>query len=212
MRSLLALCAAALVACAETSTAIIDTAKQIVRPGAAAVENAKLDPRYRYLLVTHAAGISGLVLGFVERDEHGPIEVWYAVDGEVLRLQNGRVVGVTGLHPEWRAVRLPQLPSWAALTASGNSVRWERLRDVMPGYRYGVRDELVLSPVPPPRSSRLRGMDARELTWFEERTARASEDGLPPARYAVKGGIVVYGEQCVSRDTCFSWQRWPAGA
>jgi len=97
-----------------------------------------------------------------------------------------------------------------------------RVRDVMPGYRSGVRDELTLRVVAPPKKSELRGVDANSLTWFEEkiressssRLAGTATDSLPPARYAVDltgtEPTVVYSEQCLRRDLCFTWQRWSA--
>ena len=60
-------------------------------------------------------------------------------------------------------------------------------------------------------------LDPKDLTWFEERFAEdgLSKTALPAARYAVNlaggQGVVVYGEQCLSPRTCFTWQRWPAG-
>ncbi len=75
-----------------------------------------------------------------------------------------------------------------------------------------MRDTLVLAVVPPPSSAKLIGIDPAKLVWFEERTESSTDEALPPARYAVEGNRVVYGEQCVSRESCFRWQRWPAGA
>jgi hypothetical protein len=100
----------------------------------------------------------------------------------------------------------------------------------MPGYRFGVKDALSLRVVSEPKRSELKGLDPQRLTWFEERVesgpvarfsavfgGRSTVDiPLPPARYAVdlQGGLetVVYGEQCLARDLCFTWQRWPAQA
>ena len=77
-----------------------------------------------------------------------------------------------------------------------------------------------------PSKSALRGIDAGKLVWFEERYRpalpgagglrgeHASDDRLPPAKYAVEidgeKETVVYSEQCLSRDFCFTWQRWSA--
>jgi hypothetical protein len=107
---------------------------------------------------------------------------------------------------------LPALPGWQQLATSREPLRWERVRDVMPGYRYGVHDKLVLTVVPPPRSSKLIGIDPKQLVWFEERVESSTDEALPPARYAVQGDRVVYAEQCVGRERCFTWQRWPAGS
>lgn len=185
---------------------------QTVRGGRAESDASRLDPRYRYLRLTHDGGVAFLLLNFEDRHPNGAVQVWYSGDRHVFRFQNGRLVGNTGFLPEWRAVNGPQLPSWSALAGQSMPFSWERTRDVMPGYRFGLRDKLVLSRVAPPRSSSLVGIDAQRLVWFEERTEPGSSEMLPPARYAVDGDNVIYGEQCVSPQNCFKWQRWPAGA
>ena len=190
----------------------MDTARTAFARPKPVIDTAKLDPRYRYLRVSHTGGVSGMILGALESAPSGQVEVWYASDGEIIRLENGRLAGITGLKPEWREVTLPSFPAWSKLAAQAEPFHWERLRDVMPGYRYGVRDKLALVVVPPPASSGLIGVDPKQLVWFEERTESSTEEKLPPARYAVQGDRVVYGEQCVSRESCFRWQRWPAGA
>jgi len=155
-----------------------------------------------------------LVLGYLEPHAQGPIEVWYSARREVIKLQNGRLVGALGLTTEWRRVALPALPDWAALLAATQPLHWTRRRDVMPGYRYGIVDSLTLRRSAPPSGSRLVGIDPASLSWFEESDAtRAGEDALPPARYALDlratGEPVVYGEACLAPDLCFAWQRWP---
>ena len=181
------------------------------------VDGAKLNPAFRYLRVTIAGRTALLALGYVDEDPRGPIEVWYSAEREVLKLQNGRVVGAVGMLTEWRNVRLPELPAWSALAREPAPRRWERTRDVMPGYRYGLREAIALGAAPVPEKSALRELDAKALTWFEERVEfpPPGDKALPPARYAVRmaGGqeTVVYGEQCLAPELCFTWQRWPAG-
>ena len=75
----------------------------------------RLDPRFRYLRVTAGKQVAFLALGYVYTDSHGPVEVWYSADREVIRLQNGRVVGAAGTLTEWRQVRMPVLPAWREL-------------------------------------------------------------------------------------------------
>ena len=205
MRFVLLLSAVAAAGCADPSTAVLQTLRQTVsRDNSAAADAFKLDPRFRYLRVTHEGGVAILILGGVDKDPRGTIQA-------VLKLQNGRLVGNTGLVPEWRSVTVPELPAWSQLVADQKPVQWERIRDVMPGYHYGVRDQLILSVIPTPRSTGLVRMDPAKLTWFEERTQASTDERLPPARYAVQGDTVIYGEQCVSAQNCIKWQRWPAG-
>ena len=91
----------------------------------------------------------------------------------------------------------------------------------MPGYRYGVKEILTSKVADVPRQSALKDLDPRALIWFEEsvdsdsaNTFVPTELRLPATRYAVslQGGSesVVYAEQCLSADFCFTWQRWPA--
>lgn len=202
--------------CASGGDAIYETAQSLIarKPS---VDDAKLDPAFRYLRVTIGGRVVLLALGYLDSHPQGTIEVWYSAEREVVRLQNGRLVGASGLITEWRNVVLPDLPDWPKLAGSEAPFRWSRARDVMPGYRYSVRDTLSLSVIPPPEKSALQGLDPKELTWFEERSfdETFSKIELPAARYAVAigggQGIVVYGEQCLSPQTCFTWQRWPAG-
>ena len=202
--------------CATSTDAIVDTMQAAVKRGRGA-DDPKLDPNLRYLRVTIDGRVALLALGYLDPHPQGTTEVWYSAEREVVRLQNGRLVGTSGLTTEWRNVVLPELPVWSDLAALQEPFRWERTRDVMPGYRYGLRDLLLLSVIATPGTSALRGMELDKLIWFEERTVgeMPASVALPPARYAVApgndGAIVVYGEQCVAPQTCFTWQRWPAG-
>jgi len=187
----------------------------------------RLNPNFRYLRVTVDGRVAYLALGNVVPGPQGPVEVWYSARREVLRFQNGRLVGAVGLLTEWREVAVPELPSWSELAGTATAYQWVRTRDVMPGYRFGVRDSLILQKVAPPQRSALQGLDPNSLAWFEERyqdeslggtfanlVGQTDERMLPPARYAVdlRGGkeTVVYGEQCLAPELCFSWQRWAA--
>jgi hypothetical protein len=216
----------ALSACSAGSNAILQTLPYVYgrNPG---VDNARLNPDFRYLRVTIGGRVVLLALGNVDSHPQGPIEVWYSAEREVLRLQNGRLVGAVGLTTEWREVSLSELPSWAVAACTEQAYRWIRTRDVMPGYRYGVKDALTLEVVPAPGRSALQGLDPQRLIWFEERVepgpvarlsavfdnSASADAALPPARYAVEfqegQETVVYAEQCLAPQLCFTWQRWP---
>jgi len=204
--------------------AMVRSAQYAVQ-GPGQVDAAQLNPQFQYIKVTTRGRSAFLALGNREQDRQGVTEVWYSAQREVLRLRNGRLAGAVGTTTEWRNVTLPDLPTWAHVAASSAPFEWTRVRDVMPGYRYGVRDKLSLRKIAAPSRSALQNSDAQALTWFEERMAgdtggawttkllsHAKTDLLPPARYAVdlRGGkeIVVYGEQCLAADLCFTWQRW----
>lgn len=215
----------ALSACTPVMDAAVQTVQKAVQRDTS-TERARLNPNFSYLRITLGGRVAFLALGGVDSHPDGPVEVWYSALREVVRTQNGRVVGVTGFKTEWRNVSVAGAPSWSAASQAQQSQQWVRVRDVMPGYRYGVRDELVLNVVPAPAHSELKDVDPQALTWFEERMrsdagylaslvpGTGDQNVLPAARYAVdlRGGkeVVIYGEQCIAPDTCFTWQRWSA--
>jgi hypothetical protein len=212
-------------ACTPVMDAVVQTARTAAQ-GGPGIDLSLLNPKFHYLRVTVENRVAFLVLGFLDNHPQGRIEVWYSGQKEAVRLLNGRLIGAVGLATEWRGVVLPDLPSWSAMARSEEPMSWVRVRDVMPGYRFGMRDALVLRPISAPEKTALLNLDPKALTWFEERfqtgplagnavlrpTASSDDRVLPPARYAVDlrdgGETVVYGEQCLSPDFCFTWQRW----
>lgn len=204
---------AALSGCSPATNAIVDTARSVL-PRVSDADGVPLNPNFRYLRVTINGRVALLVLGFEDRHPQGAVEVWYSSEREVLRLQDGRLAGAVGVTTEWRNVVLPELPRWSAIARTTTPVAWVRVRDVMPGYRFGIRDALRLRVIPQPAETRLRGIDPTRLAWFEEESEPGA-NALPSARYGVelRGGKddVVYGEQCLAPELCFAWQRWPAG-
>ena len=173
----------------------------------------QLNPRFAYLRATVQGRAAFLALGVEEAAPGGSVKYWYSADREMLVFQNGRVVEASGLTTEWRKVTLDGVPSWRAAAAAPDGVVFTRTRDVMPGYRYGVEDRLSLRRIDVPRSTRLLRVDAAQLTWFEERITRTDGGPLPAAIYGVdlRDGReeVVYGEQCLAPELCFTWQKWP---
>lgn len=190
---------------------IMDLGGQLSSRGGAQAGGVALNKAYRYLRVQTGKRVVYFALGYLDPHPEGTIEVWYSGEREVLRLQNGRVVGVTGTPTEWLSVTLKGQPAW-----SGNpdGAVYERVRDVSPGYRFGLRETLRILSVPPPRGVNLVGMPVEDLTWFQESAAGA--DDLLPSLYGVRQEQgtprVVYSEICLNRDLCFSWQRWQSQA
>ncbi|WP_434782201.1 YjbF family lipoprotein [Ferrovum myxofaciens] len=206
VRLLSAVCAVLLAACSSLDNPVIRTLAHATgqQPSSPPPE---FNPKYRYLRIDVQGRVFYLTWAYLDQG----VEVWYSPGREVLRLLNGRVEGSTGLLTEWRQVALPTLPPWTRL-AKLPHYDWIRQRDVMPGYRYGIEDHLTLTPIAPVMDSHLQGLSPGSLLWFKE-VDRNSADPLPVARYAVDlaHDRVVYGDTCLSRSLCFSWQRWPAG-
>jgi len=173
---------------------------------------AQLNPNYQYLHVTLAGAKPALlVLGYVDAHPQGEVEVWYSAQGEVLRLQNGRLVGAAGLPVEWRRVAYPQTPpAWQSVSAEG--VRFSSVRDEQPGYRLGRVEQVVLTPLSKPPLD-LAAPALATATWFQESYTDARGPTRPNGWFALGnyGGqkAIVYSRQCLSPSVCLSLQLWP---
>ena len=175
-------------------------------------------PAYRYLRVEiQGRAPAFMVLGYIDAHPQGEVEVWYSANHEVIKIQNGRIINTAGLEVDWRMVQFSvPPPPWTALPASGAT--FERTRDEMPGYRYGITEQMELQPLaglPPIRLPvSLNADQARRYTWFRETTrSSTATDAVPPAWFAwgTHRGTptVVYSEQCLSSTLCLKLQRWP---
>ena len=207
--------------CASSASPLVDVfsavASETFGSSDAAILAKKINPQYSYLRVEVQGRTSALlVLGYIDAHPQGDIEVWYSAKHEVLKLQNGRIVGTSGLETDWRAVRFPSAPPvWNKVSSQGDV--YQRLRDEMPGHRYAISDQIELKPwsgVPPialPTS--LPVEQARGYAWFRETTLTSSDQPLPSAWFAwgVYEGqpTVLYSEQCLSATFCLKLQRWP---
>jgi len=216
-----AVAVAALSACASGNNFVSDVVGGLVtdqfRDRPDPTLGVALNPDFRYLRVEVAGRPPALlVLGYLDAHADGEIEVWYTAEHEVIKTQNGRIVGTFGLETDWRAVRLlPALPPWAGEQAG--PVQFQRLRDQMPGYRYSMTEQVESSSwpgVPPQGVSKVLVTVPREWKWFREVVVGGTEPvRLPPAWFARGrwGGrdTVVYSEQCLSPDLCMRLMRWP---
>ena len=183
--------------------------------GSSNVDTIKLNPNLNYLRVTVRDRTVLMVLGYLENTPQGNIETWYSSEGEVLKLLNGRVLSTNGLELDWRDVGYTTLPLWSelnSLNSNATPIEFKRTHDQMPAYKFGISETVQIYGVNAPSNSNLVGLPANQLKWVEEKV-KGTSYGLPSARYGLstKDGqtIVVYGEQCFSRDLCFSWQTWP---
>jgi hypothetical protein len=146
----------------------------------------------------------------ISKSDH--LNTWYSVDGEVLKLQNGRLVSTAGFALDWRDVRYQNLPTWSEASADTQRV-FVRTRDQMPKYRFGITEQIAIYPIAAPKDAKLAGISATQLHWVEEKVL-AVPHGLASARFGLHthAGVtqVIYGEQCLTKSMCIAWQKWPA--
>lgn len=210
----------ALLSGCSSGTLLSDVTRAVYRDQFGSVadvtQTATLNPVYQYLRI-QAVGRSSalLVLGYVDSHPQGDIEVWYSAEKEVVKTQNGRIIGTSGLELDWRSVRFTAAPpAWDGMTQA--SYTFTRVRDEMPGYRYDISDQVTLTRVagvpaitlPPSLPLDV----AKSYEWVRESQSGA-QPGLPDSWYAlekVDGRFrVAYSYQCLSKQLCLNLQRWP---
>ncbi len=166
-----------------------------------------LNPAYRYLRIQTGKRVAYFALGYVDSLPEGKVEVWYSGGKEVLKLLDGRMVGMVGTATEWLLVTLISPPAWGDKL---DGMEYERRLDISPGYRYGVRERLRLKRLPPPSDTKLADLKPQDILWYREVPVGSS--AIPSALYGLmKEGDawrVVYSEVCLDTNLCFSWQRW----
>lgn len=193
------------------SQAMVDAYRLMRSEGAARQSAIRLNPNFRYLRVQIGEREVFMALGYVDQISERTVQVWYSAEADVLRLSDGRIVGATMKSgTDWLSVTFAHLPSWESV---GSQATFDRTRDVSPGYRYGIKEKLLIRRIAPPDDSQLKLIPASALSWFEETVQ--GDVSSRPARYAVSlddAGVhrVVYAEQCLSNEYCFSWQSWPS--
>ena len=187
-------------------------------PNAVDLNSVQLRSDYMYLRVE----LSGqppslLVLGYVDPHPMGNVEVWYSAQGEVLRLQHGRLIGAAGLAVSWKRVAYPKAPpAWTDILTTRAS--FERVRDVAPGYHHNLVDKVTLTPVSAKNVlgfvSPFQQENSQPVAWFRESyVSSAFAPALPDSWFAL--GLyqgqqsIVYSRQCLSAELCLSIQRWP---
>lgn len=193
------------------TAAVEDTLKALATQGSAA---APTDGQFTYLRTTSDGRSLHLVLGYQNQTPQGPLQDWYSRSGEVVKLLDGRLQGTAGLSTDWRHSNADQAPRWdavlQALAQPGAQPSWQRVRDVMPGYRFGVAERLSLHLAQPPVALNFDGPLPEQLVWVEER----SDAGLPPSLFAVRRNAapgqdrVVWSRQCLATDLCLEFQPW----
>lgn len=208
--------------CASVSSPVFDILSgSTMNPAEARekdISSFKADPRFDFLRVdvsNRSAAV--LILGSVEAHPGGEVKVWYSGLREVIKTQNGRIIGTYGLEVDWfNVVWSPMPPAWSAV--GSQEIYFQRVHDEMPGYRYAVSDQVELKrwhgvpPIKLPVS--LPPELAAKLTWFSETSVSSTHQALPTAWYAwgVHQGrpAMIYSEQCLSVTFCLKLQLWPA--
>lgn len=188
--------------CSSTSDATWATAKNLLPTWARQLPEPS-NPNFQYLRISIEGRSALLVLGEIDQHPLGDIESWYSGQAEVIKLQNGRIVGSAGLTTNWVSVNIEPIDGG-----------YQRTRDVMPGYRFGLKDVFLIRPLSyaPPEARRIKGLTEeklKSLSWVEEAPKNPSALGRTVIGYRQfdQKKEPVSGYQCLDDGLCLGWER-----
>ncbi len=179
---------------------VIDTASHF---WASKAQKDSFSPGFEYLEVEWQGRKAAMALGYRDTKGAQVSEHWYSGQGEMIKLVNGRVVQALGMTKEVRQV-LGAPPVWADLLAHRSPVVWSQTKEVMPLYRYGLREYFLSQQITPTASEKAVASEA--TAWVVEEVKSKNEKGMPwiyQQKFALVGGKVIYSEQCVAPEMCF---------
>ena len=163
----------------------------------------KFQPGFEYLEVDFVNKKAWFALGSRELDGPNTHEYWYGSGREMIHLVNGRMFEAYGFTQEIRATSI-DFPSWSELTANRRPFVWLRVRDLMPNYRYGLK-EFVISQRVQPNDLEKKLITVDDVIWIEEEIKSKSIDGLDwiyREKFALYQGKVAFSIQCIAKDLC----------
>jgi len=127
-----------LLGCAGRQSAIYETFTAAFPDRHSAIDNAIINPKYRYLRAELSGRPALLVLGYIDAYPRGSIESWYSANQEVIQFRNGRLASTAGLDFNWTSVHyseeIPLERALALQTESENVPVSSKLPASLPPY------------------------------------------------------------------------------
>jgi len=224
-------------ACTSASDAALQTAKSAFTNTSKLIEQTSLNPQFSYLRVNVSGLDALLVKGYIDKDSNGSIDVWYASDGSILRLQEGRYLGSVGFDNNWQNVSYQNSPTFNKIVTEFDRPNpspklssvssfypieqyyFSRSHSEMPSYKAVLNEKLSAivsknapSNIPKTLKSYLNG---KSLIWVTEQSSQSSSEKLSNTQswYGFEKLSnqyeLVIGQQCLTTSFCITWMPWP---
>ncbi len=200
IRQLFALAVSLILAGCQGFNPVTDTAGHFLSNKSS---NASFSAGFEYLEVEWQGLKASMALGYRETKGNNVTEHWYSGQGEMVKIVNGRVVQVLGMTKEVRHVGT-NTPVWSDILAHRLPIVWSQTKEVMPGYRYGLKEYVITQQVNPIAAEKTLITDA--TAWVLEEIKSKDEKGkawIYQQKFALNGDKVIYSEQCLAPRMCF---------
>lgn len=198
----------ALSACTSNFSAAYDMYKALEKPDANRFANFQMNPNFQYLEAHSSNSQAMLALGYTTNPAKQPaIQTWYDSEQQLLRLQNGFLVSLTGVPNTITSTDY----TWAAPNAEGIQLPTAKTYSQPDQQIFNKTVVLKYEAVPAnavgTKNSLLRQRIAQQnpnLKWYRE--VPTSDQAIPFALHAfAANGTPVYGSQCLSASECVEW-------
>lgn len=209
---LLTLVCIGLSACTSNFSAAYDMYQGLKKPDPNRFASFALNPNFQYLEVHTPGAQAMMVLGYVTNPAQQPaIQTWYDSEQQLLRLQNGFLMSLTGVA---NTISNTQY-NWAGANPQGvqlpTSKTYSQPNQQVFDKTVALQFEAVAPATVNTKNSLLRQRllnasqpTSEPLQWFKE--VPASENPVPFSLYAfAANGRPVYGSQCLSPNSCVEW-------
>ncbi|SUD91952.1 Uncharacterised protein [Psychrobacter phenylpyruvicus] len=197
--------------CSESSTKCFSTSKGAIKGNVVFSNNPdrpQLDPNFNYIRLNMNGHIAWLAQGASDQWPSVNTEVFYSADRSIFKWSNGRLIAVTTAEYDWREHIIYPL-NWSAQKPQ----QFMREIDTVDGIT-AVRERRELSSSGAPEHHNFVG-DKTTLNWIHEYTISKSPtmQAQPTfdSWFAFDSNNMnkpVYGQQCISKRYCLSWQVW----
>jgi hypothetical protein len=181
------------------------TLQQVVMPRKVDVQRTALKSELKYLWMQEHDREALLVWVGTERTAQGNVSVWVSADGVIIRLLEGRLVGISEPLRSWHLIR--EKPLELGQNSDVFPKAMIQTSDQQPGFRIGVERHVsqVLRTSAPASVTWYAGTP--DVRWFAEIDTRS---GLQTAYFAVTSeDRAIAGQRCIESDWCVRWQSWP---
>ncbi len=194
-----------LCSCSSDMRAGLLSIQQDIMPSPQSARHTSLKPDLRYLLVQSGGREALMVWVGTERTSLCEASVWVGADGVVVRLCDGRLVGVSEPKRQWQL-----MDESAPITTNLNSANrriHRQTTDQQPGFHIGIvrtieKINIIDPALPVPWAGR-----QHSTQWVEEIDHHS---GARLSWYVVNSehdGMA--GQRCITPDWCLQWQTWP---
>lgn len=191
--------------CAENSTKCFGATKTVLKTREAPPN---LNPQFNYMRLVMNGHTLWLAQGSIEPWPAANTKVFYSADRSVFKWSNGRLTSVTTPLLDWRE-HLLQSINWS----TAKPFKISRDVDNIDGIS-AMTEQRELSLVSAPKHHSYIGDDAT-LVWVHEYTVPQSQVSQSYSSYdnwyafeSHNMNEPVYGQQCISKRYCLSWQVW----